>query len=172
MYADLRLSKTYSYDPVPEGVDAKYILGGQGNLWTEQISTLHYAEYMVWPRGWALAEDFWSPNALKNWNNFTQRVEKQFERSDARGVNYSTAIYDAIVDVKKVDSKQTVELSTEVPLDIYYSVNGAMPNVYSPKYSKPFDLPEGPVTLRVITYRDGKPIGHLITLRPEDLKKR
>jgi hexosaminidase len=172
MYADLRLSKCYSFDPVPEGVDAKYILGGQGNLWTEQISTLHYAEYMVWPRGWALAEDFWSPNAIKNWNNFTQRVEKQFERSDVKGVNYSTAIYDAIVDIKKVDSKQTVELSSEVPLDIYYSVNGSMPNVYSTKYSKPFDIPEGPVTLRVITYRDGKPIGHLITLRPEDLKKR
>jgi hexosaminidase len=37
----------------------------------------------------------------------------------------------------------------------------------------PFDLPEGgPVTLRVITYRNGKPIGHLITLNPEDLRRR
>ena len=65
IYASLRLNKCYSFDPVPEGVDAKYILGGQGNLWTEQVATLHHAEYMTWPRGWALAEDFWSPKELK-----------------------------------------------------------------------------------------------------------
>ena len=173
MYADLRLSKCYSFDPVPEGVDAKYILGGQGNLWTEQIVTLHHAEYMVWPRGWALAEDFWSPNASKNWDNFVQRVEKQFDRSDLEGVNYSTAIYDAIVNIKKTNGKISIDMASEIPgLEIYYTVDGAMPNTYSPKYSKPFELPEGPVTLRVVTYRNGKQIGHLITLRPEDLKKR
>jgi len=33
-------------------------------------------------------------------------------------------------------------------------------------------MPDGPITLRVITYRNGKPIGHLITLRLEELKKR
>ena len=64
-------------------------------------------------------------------------------------------------------------MASEIPgLEIYYTVDGAMPNTYSPKYSKPFELPEGPVTLRVVTYRNGKQIGHLITLRPEDLKKR
>ncbi len=173
MYASLRLSKCYSYDPVPEGVDAKYILGGQGNLWTEQIVTLNYAEYMVWPRGWALAEDFWSPDASKNWNNFVQRVETHFDRSLAEGVNYSTAMYDAIVNVKKSGAKMTVELGSEVPgLDIFYTLDGSMPGLYSPIYTKPFAIPEGQVTLKVITYRNGKQIGHLITLRPEDLKKR
>jgi hexosaminidase len=173
IYADLRLTKCYSFDPVPEGVDAKYILGGQGNLWTEQVVTLHHAEYMTWPRGWALAEDFWSPNSLKNWTNFIQRVENQFPRADLEGVNYSTAIYDAIINVKGKEGKMTAELGSEVPgLDIFYTIDGAMPNTYSPKYIKPVDIPEGPVTLRVVTYRDGKQIGHLITLKPEELKKR
>lgn len=173
IYADLRLTKCYSFDPVPEGVDARYILGGQGNLWTEQVVTLHHAEYMTWPRGWALAEDFWSPISSKNWTNFIQRVENQFLRADLEGVNYSTAIYDAIINVKGKEGKMTAELGSEVPgLDIYYTIDGAMPNTYSPKYIKPVDIPEGPVTLRVVTYRDGKQIGHLITLKPEDLKKR
>lgn len=173
MYASLRLSKCYSYDPVPEGVDAKYILGGQGNLWTEQIETLHKAEYMTWPRGWALAEDFWSPNASKNWKNFIGRVEKQFDRSDIEGVNYSTAIYDAIVNIKGKEGMMTLEIDSEVPgLDIFYTLDGAMPNTLSPKYSKPVVIPEGPVTVRVTTYRGGKQVGHLITLKPEDLKKR
>jgi hexosaminidase len=47
-----------------------------------------------------------------------------------------------------------------------------MPNLYSPKYSSTVTLPEGPVTLRVVTYREGKQLGHLITLNPEELKKR
>ena len=173
IYAGLRLTKCYSFDPVPEGVDAKYILGGQGNLWTEQIVTLHHAEYMTWPRGWALAEDFWSPNSSKNWTNFIQRVENQFPRADLEGVNYSTAIYDAIINVKVKEGKMIVDMASEVPgLDIFYTIDGAMPGTYSPKYVKPVDIPEGPVTLRVVTYRGGKQIGHLITLRPEELKKR
>ena len=173
IYANLRLSKCYSFDPVPEGVDAKYILGGQGNLWTEQVVTLHHAEYMTWPRGWALAEDFWSPNASKNWASFIQRVEKQFDRADVEGINYSTAIYDAIINVTKKEGKMTVDMDSEVPgLDIYYTIDGAMPNIYSPKYSKPVEIPDGPVTIRVVTYRNGKQIGHLISLNPEELKKR
>ena len=173
MYASLRLSKCYSFDPVPEGVDAKYILGRQGNLWTEQIVTLHHAEYMTWPRGWALAEDFWSPNALKNWTYFVQRVENQFARADIEGVNYSPAIYDAIVNIKGKDGKMILEMDSEVPgLDIYFTFDGSMPGSYSPKYSNPVEIPDGPVTLRVATFRSGKQIGHLITLKPEDLKKR
>ncbi len=173
IYAGLRLNKCYSFNPVPDGVDAKYILGGQGNLWTEQVVTLHHAEYMTWPRAWALAEDFWSPDASKNWDNFIQRVEKQFDRSDLEGVNYSTAIYDAIINVKNSEGKISVEMASEVPgLDIYYTIDGAMPNLYSPKYSGTVAIPEGPVTLRVVTYRNGKQLGHLITLNPEELKKR
>lgn len=173
IYAGLRLNKCYSFNPVPEGVDAKYILGGQGNLWTEQVETLHHAEYMTWPRAWALAEDFWSPDASKNWDNFIQRVEKQFDRSVLEGVNYSTAIYDAIINVKKSEGKISVEMASEVPgLDIYYTIDGAMPCIYSPRYTNTVSIPEGPVTLRVVSYRNGKQIGHLITLNPEELKKR
>ena len=67
----------------------------------------------------------------------------------------------------------TLNLDSEVPgLDIFYTVDGAMPNIYSPKYSKPVEIPGGPVTVRVVTYRDGKQLGHLITLNPEQLKMR
>jgi hexosaminidase len=64
-------------------------------------------------------------------------------------------------------------MESELPgLDIFYTIDDTMPDSYSTKYTKPVELPDGPVTLRVITYRNGKPIGHLITLKPEDLKKR
>ncbi|HLO58510.1 MAG TPA: family 20 glycosylhydrolase [Bacteroidales bacterium] len=173
IYATLRLQKSYSFEPVPEGVDAKYILGGQGNLWTEQVETLRYAQYMTWPRGWALIEDFWTPAQNKNWSNFVERVENQFTRSDIAEINYSKAMYDAIVNATIKDGKMWIDMASEVPgVDIFYSIDGSMPDQYSPKYTAPFALPEGPITLRVVTYRNGQEIGHLITLTPELLKQR
>jgi hexosaminidase len=173
IYATLRLQKSYSFEPVPEGVDPKYILGGQGNLWTEQVETLRYAQYMTWPRGWALIEDFWTPAQNKNWSNFVERVENQFTRSDIAEINYSKSMYDAIVNAEVKDGKMWIDMASEVPgVDIFYSIDGSMPDEYSPKYAAPFALPEGPVTLRVVTYRNGQEIGHLITLTPELLKQR
>ncbi|GAB4053907.1 beta-N-acetylhexosaminidase [Spirosoma litoris] len=173
IYAFLRTQKSYSYEPVPDGVDAKYILGGQGNLWTEQIPTLRYAEYMTYPRAWALSEVYWSPKEVKNWPNFVQRMESHFERADLAEVNYSKAIYDAIVKTSMNDGKLRLELASEAPgLDIFYSIDDTMPDQFSTRYTQPVDLPEGPINLRVITYRAGKPIGHLITLSRDALQKR
>jgi hexosaminidase len=174
LYAGLRLQKCYSFNPVPEGVNAKYILGGQGNLWTEQIPEFRHAEYMTWPRGWALAEDYWTPEEKKNWDDFINRVERQFLRNDISGIKYSKAIFDPVISIKKADGKRMIEMTTEASgLKIYYTVDDQMPDNFSPEYMKPFEIPSGgPVTLRVIAFRDGKPVGHLITLTPEDLKNR
>lgn len=173
LYAGLRMQKCYSFEPVPEGAVASHILGGQGNLWTEQVPTFRHVEYMTWPRGWALAEVFWSPKEKKSWPDFTKRAEIQFQRADIAGINHSLAVYDAIINVSRKDGKMTVEMDSEIPgLDIYYTIDDTMPDSFTPKYSKPFTLPEGPVTLRVITYRNGKPIGHLITLNPQELTRR
>ena len=173
IYASLRLQKCYSFEPVPDGVEAKYILGGQGNLWTEQVPTLRYAQYMTFPRAWALSEVYWSPKESKNWDNFIQRVENKFERSEIAEVNYSKAIYDAIIKTSLKDGKLTLTMESEAPnLEIYYTIDDAMPDKYTSKYTQPVILPEGPITLRVITCRDGKPIGHLITLKREELLRR
>jgi len=173
IYASLRLKKCYSFEPVPDGVDAKYILGGQGNLWTEQVPTLRYAQYMTFPRAWALAEVYWSPKESKNWNNFIRRVENQFDRSDIAGINYSKAIYDAIIKTAIKNGKLVLTLESEAPnLDIFYTIDDAMPDRFTSLYTQPVELPEGPITLRVITYRNGRPIGHLITLKREELERR
>ncbi|HZG25199.1 MAG TPA: beta-N-acetylhexosaminidase, partial [Chitinophagaceae bacterium] len=79
VYATLRLRKAYEFEPLPDGVDARYIKGGQANLWTEQIYNIRHAEYMTWPRGLAISESLWSPKEKKNWNSFFPKVEKQFK---------------------------------------------------------------------------------------------
>ena len=173
IYAGLRVSKSYSFEPVPEGVDAKYILGGQGNLWTEQIPNLHYLEYMTYPRAWALADVYWSPKTSKNWDYFSQRMETHFGRADAAQINYSKAAYDAIVQTSSKDGKLTVDMASEMPgVQIFYTIDDTMPDQYATKYTQPVTLPDGPITLRVITYRDNKSIGHLITLKRDQLERR
>ncbi len=173
IYAGLRVSKSYSFEPVPDGVDAKHILGGQGNVWTEQIPNMRHLEYMTYPRAWALSEVYWSPKEAKNWAQFAQRMEAHFPRAEAARINVSTAVYDAIVKTRSQGGKLLVEMGTELAdLAIHYTLDDTMPDTYSPAYSAPFALPDGPVTLRVQTFRNGKPIGHLITLKRADLERR
>ncbi len=173
IYASLRCKKSYSFEPVPEGVDPKYILGGQGNLWTEHIPTLRYAQYMTFPRAWALSEVYWSPKSAKNWENFAGRMESHFARADAADINYSRAVYDAMVKPMRKDGKLWLEMEAEVPnLDIYFSIDDTMPDSHSTKYVAPIALPDGPITLRVVTYRGGKQMGHLITLGRKELEAR
>ncbi|HCB88969.1 MAG TPA: beta-N-acetylhexosaminidase, partial [Porphyromonadaceae bacterium] len=77
-YASLRLNQTYKFDPIPEGADANYILGGQANLWTEQVYNIRQAEYMTWPRGFAVSESLWSPKERKDWDQFVLKTENHF----------------------------------------------------------------------------------------------
>ena len=174
VYRGLRMKTTYSYEPIPEGIDPSLILGNQANQWSEQIFDMRYAQYMTWPRGMAVAETGWSPKEKKNWSSFSKKVESQFEKLDAAGVRYARSMYDPIV-TTQLNSKGELMgiMEGEVEgLDIYYTINDQMPDNYSEKYTGPFLLPEDVLSLRVISYRDGKQIGKYLNIPIESLRKR
>jgi hexosaminidase len=173
VYASLRLSQTYKFNPVPEGANADYILGGQANLWTEQIYNMRHAEYMTWPRGMAAAESLWSMPENKEWNRFVNKVEDHFLRFDYAKTKYSPAMYDPIVTVTKEGDDYFVELTPEIKgLDIYTSYDGSHPDNFYPKYTEKQKIPRDASTMRVITYRGDKPIGRMMNFNIDDLKKR
>jgi hexosaminidase len=174
VYATLRLSKAYQFEPLPDGVDPKYIKGGQANLWTEQIYNMRHAEYMMWPRGAAIAEALWSPKDKRNWNDFFRRIEQDFKRLDAAQIKYAPSVYDPIFSVTRTpDKKLTIELSTEVKgLDIYYSFDNSFPDNFYPKYTRPLTPPKDAVMLKVITYEGDKAVGRMISMPIEELDKR
>ena len=100
-------------------------------------------------------------------------METHFDRYDEAEINYSRAVYDAIIRTSLKDGKLWLTMGTELKdMDIYYTLNDAMPDKYCTKYTQPVILPDGPITLRVATYRNGKPIGHLITLKRTELERR
>jgi len=171
----VRLSTCYKFEPIPDGIDPKYILGGQGCLWTESVPNDRHAEYMTWPRSLALSEVFWSPKNKRNWLDFISRMEWQFKYMDAARVKYAASVYDPIISgVKDADSILKVKLAAEVPgLDIYYTFDSTNPDNFYPKYEvKPLDIPKGATEIRVITYRNGKPIGHQINCPLSEVAKR
>lgn len=174
VYSSIRLKKTFEFEPVPAGVDPKYIKGGQANLWTEQIYNMRHAQYMVWPRTFAVSEALWSPRREKNWNDFVNRVEHHFERFDVSETKYATSLYEPIFKVTKKGTNQVIiEMSTEVEgLDIHYSFDNSFPDKYYPKYEKPLEVPKDASNLKVITYRNGKPLGRMMVMTRAEMNKR
>ncbi|MEO5650111.1 MAG: family 20 glycosylhydrolase [Ginsengibacter sp.] len=174
VYATLRLNKAYQFEPVPDGVDAKYIKGGQANLWTEQVYNMRHMQYMVWPRAMAISEAVWSPKEKRNWDNFSGRVEKHFKRLDAAEIKYAPSVYDPIFNVSKAsDNLLQIELATEIKgLDIYYSFDNSFPDNFYPKYTTALTPPKDAVMLKVITYRGKEPIGRMISMPISELQNR
>lgn len=174
VYSTLRLKKTYQFEPVPDGVDPKYILGGQGNLWTEQVYTYRHAQYMLWPRAFAISEALWSPKSKRNWNNFFTRVENHFERLDEAQIKYAPSVYEPVFTISKSGKDDVqIDMGTEPEgIDIYYTVDNTFPDNFSPKYTKAFVMPKEAAMLKVITYKGDKPVGRMIYIPMEDLRKR
>jgi len=173
VYATLRLRKAYQFEPVPDGVDPKYILGGQANLWTEQIYNMRHMEYMLWPRAMAISEAVWSPKEKRNWDDFSNRVEKQFPRFNEAEIKYAPSMYDPIFNVSKQDSTLKIELSTEIKdLDIHYSFDNSFPDYFYPKYTSALIPPKDAVMLKVITYRGKQKMGRMISMPISELQKR
>jgi len=174
IYATLRLNKAYQFEPLPDSVDAKYIKGGQANLWTEQVYNMRHAQYMTWPRGFAIAESLWSPKAKKNWNNFYPRVEQHFARFDVAEKKYAPSVYDPVFNVSRTpDNQLKVALSTEIPgLDIKYSFDNTFPDQFYPSYKQALVVPKDAANLRVITYRGKEPVGRMLTMPITELQKR
>ena len=174
VYRGLRMKTTYGFEPVPAGIDPYLILGNQANQWTEQLQTMRKVQYMTWPRGMAVAETNWSPAEKKNWNSFTKKVESQFEKLDAADVVYAKSMYDPIV-TTQLNTKGEIIVKMEGEVDgltIYYTIDDQMPDKYSDLYTTPFVLPEDVLSVRIITYRDGKQIGKFLNIPMASLKSR
>ena len=91
IYGYLPLDSVYSYNPTEKltSEQGRYILGIQGNLWTEYIATPEHAEYMAYPRAIALAEVGWSRQEQKDFTDFIYRLTIQSKRLDSLNVNYA-----------------------------------------------------------------------------------
>lgn len=87
----ISLEKAYTFNPIPEQLSAtevKFIIGAQGQLWSEYITTNDYMEYMMFPRVCALSEVVWSDDKHQNYQAFLKRLEKHLIRLKHLNVKY------------------------------------------------------------------------------------
>ncbi|MDA9627702.1 family 20 glycosylhydrolase [Flavobacteriaceae bacterium] len=137
----LPLEKVYHFNPIPERLtdkEATYVLGAQGNVWTEYMQTEKQVEYMAYPRAVALSEVLWSSPEHKNYSDFINRLEQYQKRLDLLEVNYANHIYSVKGKLTHLSDRLTFELNTtSSSYPIYYSTDKSFP---SKLYSTPITV--------------------------------
>lgn len=141
----LPLNMVYRFEPVADVLTAdesKYILGTQGNIWTEYIDNWKKLEYMAMPRMAALAEVAWTKKELKDYDGFARRLSSHTKLLSFLNVNYSKAFYDISTRVTPNGSRGiNVELLCNYPNgQIHYTTNMSEPNATSPVYTTKFNF--------------------------------
>jgi hexosaminidase len=143
-------SKVYNYNPVPKELtfdQQKYIIGVQANLWTEYVETPAKAEYMIFPRIYALAEIAWSQLENKEEKNFNEeRIPLHLARLDQTDTNYWVPTPIGLNE--SVLNGQNFSITLKVPVygaKIYYTLDGYRPSENATIYTKPLivDVPKG-----------------------------
>jgi hexosaminidase len=129
------VEKVYSYEPTPTELSAdeqKYILGAQGNVWTEYMPNFKHVEHMIFPRICALSEVLWSQKENRNWDEFKIRLSKQFILLDKMGINYSKAMYEVSASFSPLNDGVSVNLKSGLSDGkILYTIDNSEPNINS-----------------------------------------
>ena len=137
----LPLEKVYHFNPIPEELtdkEATYVLGAQGNVWTEYMQTEKQVEYMAFPRAIALSEVLWSSPEHKNYSDFIHRLEQYQKKLDQLEVNYANHIYSVKGELINSKGNLAYQLSTtSSSYPIYYSTDESFP---SKLYSDPIKV--------------------------------
>ena len=158
------LSQVYTFDPTVDTMtdaEAKHVLGGQANLWSEQIKTSEHSEYMIFPRLAALSETLWSTKASRNWEDFSKRVVTLFERFDYMGINYAKSAYLVMEDVTiDMDTKEVaVSLKNEfTDADIRYTLNADELSENAIKYTEPLKI-DKTTEIHASLFKNDQPVG-------------
>lgn len=162
----LPLEKVYGFNPIPSELnedEAIYILGAQGNIWTEYMPTSSQVEYMAFPRMLAMSEVVWSKSDNKDYSNFAKRVEHFNKRFDALDINYANHLYEIEGELISENNKNHYRLSTTLDdKTIYYTTNGSPVNLHSWVYEKPIPITESS-TIKAAVFDAEKRLGNIFT---------
>ncbi|HEY9167581.1 MAG TPA: family 20 glycosylhydrolase [Candidatus Kryptonia bacterium] len=165
---ELDLDTVYSFNPVPAGLspdESKYVLGTEANMWSERAPQ-ETVDSKLFPRILALSEVGWTELRKKDYKEFHNRLEGQYERLSCLGVDYGLerkAIgYKTYFDEVKKDF--TIELeSLQAGTKIRYTLDGGIPSLSSPLYESPLTV-KGTSQLIAQSVMNGKLVGNPIDL--------
>ncbi len=182
------LNKTYSFQPVPAELkpeETNYILGAQGNVWTEYMPEESNVLYMAYPRAIALAEVNWTDHANKNYSSFLNRLQFHIPWFRNKGMHiaqgmldldYTTYNADGFVNLvfKKppLDGKILIEASQEGNLVSEYLTSDSFVLKETVKFKTWFQLDNGIIGRSLgIEYNHHRAAGKSIVLEEKPSPK-
>jgi hexosaminidase len=78
----------WSPDALVKGIGRENILGIEAPLWSETVSNLDEAEYLVFPRLLGYAEIAWSPTEKRVWSDFRERLAAHGPVMEEMGIDF------------------------------------------------------------------------------------
>ncbi len=162
------LKTAYGFEPIPKTLnadEAKFIKGGQCNVWTEFINTSDHVEYMLLPRLAAIAESVWSSKENKDWPKFQDKVESITKRYESLGYKYCKGEFKpSLSTTSNPDGSLTVSIDSEKKnAVIHYTTDGTNPTLESPVYSSPFNISKS-TTVKAAMEDEGKMRPNIISV--------
>jgi hexosaminidase len=173
-YSSISTATVYGYEPVPGALsaqEASRVLGGQGNIWTEWLSSDEEIESMMFPRAAALAEVLWTKFERKDFGDFSQRLLTHYERLDKLGIAYYVAAPKPKADLVLLGSTQPVEFERpETPNStIRFTVDGKEPTGSSAAYMGPIRL-NRPGIVKAAVFRPSGTKSETVSVRAISIK--
>lgn len=145
-YSRNLLSTSYQFDPMPSELRPeakKFILGGQGCLWTETVPDAAHVQHMLFPRILALAESVWTQPERKNFEDFRSRLLFYMKRLDLEKINYARSALNVWIRPVRdtAEARLTISCSNELGMGkIFYTVDGSIPGPGATLYTVPFRI--------------------------------
>lgn len=159
----LDLRKAYSFEPVPDGLEAdkiRHIIGGECCLWSERI-TEENLDYQLFPRLLALSEVLWSNPQQRDYADFLQRVRSHYPLLEAMGIKYGPEARPVAL-LTRFDPEQKLHTVTiesgEEGMALHYTLDGTEPSTASPRYTAPLTVTRS-TQLKAGAFRDGRAYG-------------
>ena len=100
--------------------DGSLLLGVQGNLWTERVDSVERADFMTFPRLFALAGAAWSHEDRKEMTLFNNSLKQMMQLLERNGITFFNHFEpDASAEVTDAASATgTIQLEEEIQNDL------------------------------------------------------
>ena len=134
------------------------LLGIQACVWGEYIPDAAKLHIQTFPRSATIAEVAWTPDSSRNWNDFRLRLEKEFDRLEAKGVGCSKAYWQVIVNMNlESEYPREIELELDYPYAVIrYTTDGTEPTAESPLAPRYMTVKKGDTLWKIaVSYRVG-----------------
>lgn len=140
------VEKVYGFNPTPTTLnknEANYILGAQGNVWTEYMEDANKVEYMIFPRMLALSEVLWGTSNTEKYKDFQDRMIQHFQYFEENKINYSKAIFELTSKISQSEIDKNILFSIKSSKNqegIRFTSDGSNPSLNSNSYQNPIAI--------------------------------